>query len=249
MSMRLTCLLLLVLLLQFASFNTFAISPQDILRQFPGLTVEEWQDADQRVTVLIQPYRARKAAGTLILLPDRGQHAFYPPWFTGVQRLLPDHGWHIIGLPPINETVLASTFSEQKQKLAQHLQLLNRQQLPRPWLLIAQGEHAALSLHVLTERQSIPIEGVVSINAFFGDYALHQQLQPLLSDPRIPILDIVTSQSHPWAHAFAEQRRIHSRNQLNALYRQRVLNETREHQAQQHALIKEIVGWQRTMGF
>lgn len=231
------------------STSPYANAWQDIVRQFPQVVIEQWRNDDQIIDVMVQPHQRTQAAGTLILLPDMGQHAFYPSWFKEIQQSYPAAGWQVVTLPVRNLTIDPASLANQQQQLLQQLQVLNHQALPRPWLLISQGENAALVINLLSETTAIKFDALVSINAFFSDLTLHRQLQPVLSDPRFPVLDLITGYSHPWALAYAPQRLAYARSKQNSLYRQRLLDDIRVHPMQTPVLVKELFGWQRAIGF
>lgn len=241
------CSLLLFLLCW--TYPAFADNWRDVLRQFPEVTLSQWGEPDQPMQVMLQPNHSTHVAGTLIILPDQQQHAFYPSWLPAIQQHYPAAGWQVVTLPSRELTVDATSLPQQQNQLLQQLQVLNQQALPRPWLVLAQGEAAALAIHLLSETEAVRFDALISINAFFADLTLHRQLQPRLSDPKIPVLDLLTAYSHPWAQAYAEQRQLYARSRQNPLYRQRLLEDIRSHPAQTPVLVKEILGWQRTMGF
>ena len=224
---------------------------QDIQRQFPQVSLQQFDSASVSITVMNTPSAIRLSRGSIILLPDSQQHAFSPNLLNQLRLELPRAGWDLWVLPqpqPVTATSPEQQLTLQKAQLSQRWQVLAQQaRLTPPVIVIAQGETAALMNLLLADNLSMPPAAVINLGAYLSATEQQKTFGQLLLN-NFPVLDLLTARDHPQAIAAATAR-AKLEQQGNALYRQRHLSDAYHQQSLQHWQVNEIVGWLYTTGF
>lgn len=117
-------------------------------------------------------------------------------------------------------------------------------------LVLLQGQSAVVGMSTITEQSNnYQIDGLVTINPYWLNYDIHQQVPQIIGQLQLPLLDLVSTTDSPLAKTYAQQRENAARVNLLKMYRQRTLLGPSSMGISEQYIAKEIVGWTTFMGW
>ena len=239
---------------------------QDTMRQLSKEIVTPLLAGATDFITLIQPDQHFTDKGVAILLPDWHQSVTAPKAINYLRNKLPSDGWTTITVHPPEKPLaypslaekLVQRTTEDEAALKAYIERLTpmmqsvfekAQNYPGIFLVIAEGNNAALLLN-LFEQQQLPMpNAIVMLSAHLQTEKDNQSFAQTLSESEIPILDLVLSKDNRWVHHFAPIRKQFANKEMKTYYRQRQLISTMPGYYPEQELTRAIKGWLKAIGW
>lgn len=214
----------------------------------PPLQQGRWIEitgAEQPFSAILTPHRGTRAAGAVLLIPDRESHPDRRD-ATGILRAgLPEVGWTTLAirLPDSGETAPPETAL---RRIGAALAYLQQQQL-EPIVLIGHGYGATLAAAYLAGQPQTPPTGLVALG-WYDPAAAQDRFTAAgaLAQFQAPVYDLYGSRGLIATHAQAAARLAAAREASHA-YRQQVMaGADHDFAGLDLALVQRVRGWLQT---
>ncbi len=144
-------------------------------------------------------------------------------------------------------------FSEQEynQALALILTKIEQQYLNGPGykIYISNGMSAFSLIKILSEDSKLNANALAFSNPFWPEHNKNKNISLRIAKLKIPVLDLITSQSNRWSDFTSEHRHIAAKRAFLPFYRQRTLANGAGHRPQMEYEKRELVSWLKYLGW
>lgn len=220
---------------------------------------------------LVKKYTSANSKGVAILLPEWQQGATNPKAINYLRNALPAEGWSTIAIQPNNKPdnypSTAITVEQQKEenkltlddyknKLSTMMNAImnTAKEYPGIVLVIAQGNNAALLIDLYSQANSQRPNALIMLSsyrdtnqAFIG--SVNKDFAKQLATIELPVLDLYLQHDNALVLAKAPQRKALAKQEMKVYYRQRQLNNTATSYYPEAALLSQINGWLKAIGW
>jgi len=220
---------------------------------------------DEHIT-LINTNSAENHKGVMILLPDWQQQATSPKAFNYLREALPKKGWTVISILPPNKPESypsialgnsaqlednQKTLAEYQQKLATILTAVTEKAKNYPGIIvvIAEGHHAALLPSIYQQNLVEQPMALISLSGHLNDEANSMLSAQHLSEIDLPVLDLYLKTDSRLIKNNVKLRKKMVNQALKSNFRQRELFNIQTGYYPKTGLVKEIIGWLKSIGW
>jgi len=220
---------------------------------------------DEHIT-LIDTNSAESNKGVMILLPDWQQQATSPKAFNHLRKVLPQKGWAIISILPPNkpESYPSISFEQSAQREDNQKSLADYQQklatiltavtekaknYPGIIVVIAEGHHAALLPSIYQQNLVEMPMALISLSGHLNDEASNMLSAQHLSEIDLPVLDLYLKTDSRLIKNNVKLRKKMVNQALKSNFRQKELFNIQTGYYPKANLVKEIIGWLKSIGW
>jgi len=220
---------------------------------------------DELIT-LVQDSSTRNNKGVVIFIPDWQQSPVSPKAINFLRNSLPAQGWVTIAMQATNkpsnypsQAEKASEQAEENQKTLADYQesftakleavLKKAKEYPGLVLIASAGNHAGLLFDIFQQGKIESPSGVMILSGFMLTEVADKTFAHHMASSEFPVFDILLRNDHPLVFNSARQRKIYADKEMKVYYRQRQLNNFSSGYYPDQALLKEINGWLKSIGW
>ncbi|WP_440876194.1 DUF3530 family protein [Thalassotalea sp. PLHSN55] len=223
----------------------------------------------QEFLTLVRENTSPNEKGVVIILPEWQQAVAEPKALSFLGKTLPEQGWTTITIQPLNKPTnypskqekLALAREENQKSLADYQQALapiikavmeKAQDYPGIILMISQGQNAAQLQHYLADntltKPDLP-NALILLSAFMASEAENALFNQQVANSGVATLDLILLRDHPLVVNNAKQRKLLAKKEMKVIYRQHQFRNLTPGYYPEQALIKQINGWLRSIGW
>lgn len=259
--------LFICLPLLFVALNAFATSADDLAYYLPPEEVVWLGDDDNRILLLQQENQQPYDRGSMVHIPDWGQHPYQAPVVRQLYQEIPEYGWQSYALqaptmalddfvwqeqadaryaPAVEDEELQPLRAE--MQLRAELAFERARQTPGALIVVAEGISAAI-LTQLFNRGELPLPDAFVVHGIYlPQRELNRDVATDLAQLPFPVLDLATSGGNFWTRDGASRRQQQAQRHQHSNYRQRDLT-AGQHSQQPRHLAHLVYGWLRYHDF
>lgn len=246
--------------------------PADLYQQYQRdlkhyfANTEELLVGTETISTLLSESNTANNKGVVILLPDWQQPAINPKSIAFLHNTMPDHGWATITIPPFNKpqnypsiALEEETRKESDKKAIEAYQtkvasvcrvvLEKASAMPGLILFISEGNNAGIVMNIVNTPGMLKPNAMVLLSAYQETPAENMNFAQQLAMTDIPVLDLYLKQDNIKVKPSALLRKKQTEKELKVVYRQKQINNFTPSYYPEKALLKEIQGWLKTIGW
>jgi len=244
---------------------------EDLQHYFPSTKVKPILVGTDDYLTLVSLNTSANHKGVAILIPDWQQGATNPKAINFLRKTLPKYGFTTMSIQvdskPDSFPSTALKLSEQQQAnkniigayKMKFYALINAvfeqaKEYPGIIIMIAQGNHGALLIDLLSENTNLTPNGVVLLSSYrlTNDKLLEQantDFAKNLANIEPPVLDLYLKYDHDIVINKSPQRLTIVKQEMKTYYRQRQLNNMATGFYPEQELLTQIHSWLRAIGW
>jgi hypothetical protein len=248
----------------------------DLTHYLPTKNVKPLLAGTDDYITLITENTSVNSKGVAILLPDWQQGATNPKAINFLRNQLPQHGWTTISIQPtdkpenypssaikidVQQEENKTIINDYKTKLATMINavLSKAKDYPGIVMIIAQGNHGAMLVDLLSQRNEQPsisqspnalilLSSYVLTNEKLIDEA-NTDFAKSLAVSEYPVLDLYLKKDNHFALYKAKERLLLSKQEMKVYYRQRQLNNSAMGYYPETELLTQVNSWLKSIGW
>jgi hypothetical protein len=259
--------LFIVLFLLSVPLSALATSADDLAYYLPPEEVVWLGDDAARVLMLQQENQQAYDRGSLVHIPDWGQHPYQAPVIRQLYQEMPQYGWQSYALQAPTMELHNFAWQEEAEgrylsavgdealaplraqmKLRAELAFTRARQTPGALIVVAEGLSAAILAQLFRRGELTPPDAFVVHGIYFPQRTLNRDLAADLAQLPFPVLDLATSGGNFWTRDGAPRRQQQAQRHQHSGYRQRLLT-AGQHSQQPRHLAHHLYGWLRYHDF
>jgi len=244
----------------------FSQQKEDLNHYLPESILKPILVGPDEYTTLVETSKTQNNKGVAILLPEWQQNATNPKAINFLRKALPDKGWTTMSVQapnmpanyPSHALKLSERIEENNKILTQYKEKLQTlmtavmeqaKNYPGIFLVIAQGNHAALLVDIYEESPEIKPTAFVMLSSFMFTDTANERFAQNLAFSELPVLDLFLKKDHPKANNSALLRKKYTNKEMKTSFRQKQLYNFNTGYYPKETLLREINGWLKSIGW
>jgi hypothetical protein len=220
----------------------------------------------QDFMTLIQPSLSSNNKGVAILLPDWQQGAMTPKALNFLRQQLPNQGWTTITIQPFDKpnnypsfAINAGERQEKNNQIIEQYQeklsaviktvMLKAKNYPGIFIVVVQGNHSAILADLYQQEKNQAPNALILLSGYMLTDEDNKMFATNIAESEVPVLDLFLERDHPLAQSNAKTRKLLAKKELKTYYRQTQFNNFSSGYYPQQALLLEINGWLKSIGW
>ncbi len=244
----------------------------DLKHYLPATKVKPILVGAQEYITLVNESISPNNKGVAILVPDWQQGAVNPKAINFLRKALPKQGWTTISVQPnakpdnypSTALKLSTQIEENKTSLDDYkinfIAMINAisdkaKEYPGIVIMIIQGNHGAILMAALDSNDNLQAPNAIILLSSYvltSDTLLdegNRDFAKALANSEPPVLDLYLKHDNAIVIAKAPQRLALAKQEMKVYYRQRQLNNTAQGFYPEQALLSQINGWLKSIGW
>jgi len=244
----------------------------DLKHYLPATKVKPILVGAQEYITLVNESISPNNKGVAILVPDWQQGAVNPKAINFLRKALPKQGWTTISVQPnakpdnypSTALKLSTQIEENKTSLDDYkinfIAMINAisdkaKEYPGIVIMIVQGNHGAILMAALDSNDNLQAPNAIILLSSYvltSDTLLdegNRDFAKALANSEPPVLDLYLKHDNAIVIAKAPQRLALAKQEMKVYYRQRQLNNTAQGFYPKQALLSQINGWLKSIGW
>jgi len=244
----------------------------DLKHYLPATKVKPILVGAQEYITLVNESISPNNKGVAILVPDWQQGAVNPKAINFLRKALPKQGWTTISVQPnakpdnypSTALKLSTQIEENKTSLDDYkinfIAMINAisdkaKEYPGIVIMIVQGNHGAILMAALDSNDNLQAPNAIILLSSYvltSDTLLdegNRDFAKALANSEPPVLDLYLKHDNAIVIAKAPQRLALAKQEMKVYYRQRQLNNTAQGFYPEQALLSQINGWLKSIGW
>lgn len=249
-----------------APTDLFKQQQQDLKHYMKASQVSSFLVGPNEYLMMVSKHKTAMNRGVMIIIPDWQQSAISPKVLNHLQQDLPEYGWTTITIhPPQKPTNYPSILNNEEERIAANNKTLTTykenlaallkatyekaKSYPGVIITIAQGNHAALVVDLYQEELVGMPSALIMLSSYMPTQTENDSFAQQLAYSSYPVLDLYLKRDHRLVLNNAIMRKHLVKNELKSVYRQKQLTNHLTTYYPRQTLIKEIIGWLKTIGW